>query len=63
LNKFKGKHKDWKPFVFDLLGFEGNLIFEKLEIEEEIEKLKQKIHTLKQEARIDPSEKDKLKDF
>ncbi|MBA7525984.1 hypothetical protein ES705_18144 [subsurface metagenome] len=25
LNKFKGKHKDWKPFVFDLLGFNGEL--------------------------------------
>ncbi|WP_209405230.1 DUF2326 domain-containing protein [Pseudozobellia sp. WGM2] len=60
LNKFKGKHKDWKPFVFDLLGFNGNLILNKLEIEEEIETLKKKVQTLKQEARIDSSEKDKL---
>lgn len=60
LNKFKGKHKDWKPFVFDLLGFNGNLIWDKLEIEEDIEILKKKILTLKQEAKIDSSEKDKL---
>ena len=60
LNKFKGKHKDWKPFVFDLLGFKGNLILEKLEIEEEIESLKKKTQTLRLEAQIDTSEKDRL---
>ena len=25
LNKFKGRHIDWKPFVFELLGFNGKL--------------------------------------
>lgn len=60
LNKFKGKHKDWKPFVFDLLGFNGELIVEKLEIEEDISELKRKLETLKQEAQIDTSEKDRL---
>ncbi len=60
LNKFKGKHKDWKPFVFDLLGFDGTLILEKLEIEEEIDDLKKKIQTLRLEAQIDTSEKDRL---
>lgn len=60
LNKFKGKHKYWKPFVFDLLGFNGNLILEKLEIEENIEDLKKKTKTLKLEAQIDTSEKDRL---
>lgn len=60
LNKFKGKHKDWKPFVFDLLGFNGYLILDKLEIEEEIDNLKKKLQTLKLEAQIDTSEKDRL---
>ncbi|MDD2635033.1 MAG: DUF2326 domain-containing protein [Bacteroidales bacterium] len=60
LNKFKGKHKDWKPFVFDLLGFNGKLILEKLEIEEDIDDLKKKTQTLKLEAQIDTSEKDRL---
>ncbi|MFA5298057.1 MAG: DUF2326 domain-containing protein [Lutibacter sp.] len=60
LNKFKGKHKDWKPFVFDLLGFNGKLILEKLEVEEEIDDLKKKIQTLRLEAQIDTSEKDRL---
>ena len=60
LNKFKGKHKDWKPFVFDLLGFNGELIREKLELEEDIEELKKKLNTLRTEAQIDTKEKDRL---
>ena len=60
LNKFKGKHKDWKPFVFELLGFNGDLIREKLEIEEDIEELKQKLQVLKNEAQVDTTEKDRL---
>jgi uncharacterized protein YydD (DUF2326 family) len=60
LNKFQGKHKDWKPFVFDLLGFNGDIIKEKLELEEDIEELKKKLNTLKTEAQIDTSEKDRL---
>ncbi|MFV8333230.1 DUF2326 domain-containing protein [Flavobacterium sp. GSP14] len=60
LNKFKGKDKDWKPFVFDLLGFNGNLILNKLEVEIEIKTLKERLQTLKSEAQIDTSEKDRL---
>ncbi len=60
LNKFKGKHKDWKPFVFELLGFNGDLIKEKLEIEEDIDELKKKLQILKNEAQIDTTEKDRL---
>ena len=60
LNKFKGKHKDWKPFVFELLGFNGDLIKEKLEIEEDIEELKKKLQVLKNEAQVDTTEKDRL---
>jgi len=60
LNKFKGKHKDWKPFVFELLGFNGDLIKEKLEIEEDIDELNKKLQVLKNEAQIDTSEKDRL---
>ncbi len=60
LNKFKGKHKDWKPFVFDLLGFNGELIKEKLEFEEETDDLKKKLSIIKSEAQIDTDEQDKL---
>ena len=60
LNKFKGKHKYWKPFVFELLGFDGSLIKDKLEIAENIEELKKKLQILKAETQIDTSEKDRL---
>ncbi|GAB4206125.1 MAG: hypothetical protein Fur0023_15730 [Bacteroidia bacterium] len=60
LNKFKGKHKDWKPFVFELLGFNRDLIKEKLEIEEDIDKLKKKLQILKDESQVDTTEKDRL---
>ena len=60
LNKFKGTHKDWKPFVFELLGFNGDLIKEKLKIEEDIDELNKKLQVLKNEAQIDTSEKDRL---
>ena len=60
LNKFKGKHKDWKPFVFDLLGFNGELIKEKLELDEVIDELRKKLYILKTEAQVDTTEKDRL---
>lgn len=60
LNKFKGKHKDWKPFVFDLLGFNGELIKEKLDLEEVIDELRKKLNILKTEAQVDTTEKDRL---
>lgn len=43
LNKFKGKHINWKPFVFDLLGFDGSLVEKKLQCDDEIEIKKQRL--------------------
>jgi len=50
LDKFKGKDKDWKPFMFDLLGFNSEVIEEKYELEDEINELKTKIDTLQKET-------------
>ena len=61
LNKFKlGKDKDWKPMVFDLLGFDGDIIKKKADLEERQAKLDYNISILKKEAKIDTSEKDKI---
>lgn len=60
LDKFQGKHIDWKPFVFELLGFDGNLIIQKLTLEDEIKAKQEVITTLKQEANINIEERDKL---
>lgn len=60
LNKFKGKHITWKPFVFDLLGFDGSLIKQKLECDERIEVKKKEINILQHQASVNIAEKDKI---
>lgn len=60
LGKFTGKHIYWKPFVFDLLGFDGNLVQRKLEKDEEIDDKKDEIKALQKQANIDVAERDKI---
>ncbi len=61
LSKFaNGKHKYWKPFIFDLLGFDGDLLLKKYENDDEIEDLKGFIGTLKREYKIDKKDRDSL---
>ena len=60
LNKFKGKHITWKPFVFNLLGFDGSLVEEKLQCDDEIEIKKTEILTLQKQASINITERDKI---
>ena len=60
LNKFKGKHINWKPFVFDLLGFDGSLVEKKLPCDDEKKKKKTEIVTLQKQASIDIAERDKI---
>ncbi len=60
LDKFKGKDKDWKPFMFDMLGFNGSIIKDKYELENGQEVLGNKLSTLQQEADIKVEEKDKI---
>ncbi len=60
LNKFKGKHITWKPFVFNLLGFDGSLVEEKLQCDDEIEIKKTEILTLQKQASINVTERDKI---
>lgn len=60
LGKFKGKHSDWKPFVFDLLGFNGELIEKKYELEVQISEKQKSYVAIKNEANINPEERDKI---
>ena len=60
LNKFKGKHIGWKPFVFDLLGFDGSLVENKLKCDDEIVTKKSEIATLQKQASLDIAERDKI---
>ena len=60
LDKFKGRDKDWKPFMFDVLGFNGAVIREKYDWEDEKSKIENKLKTLQQEADIHIEERDKI---
>ncbi|WP_295022701.1 DUF2326 domain-containing protein [Sulfurimonas sp.] len=61
LSKFQGVHKDWKPMVFDLLGFNGELIKQKLELEEEYDALEKKITLLETENKVSSTDEDKVR--
>ena len=61
LSKFKGKHEDWKPLVFDLLGFNGNLLSEKYETDTKILEQKNFINKIKNQFAVDTEEVDKIK--
>ncbi|MEQ9069224.1 MAG: DUF2326 domain-containing protein, partial [Gimesia chilikensis] len=49
LSKYRGKHADWKPYIAHILGFDSKLVKLGFDLVEEIEKLKEKIATLKLE--------------
>jgi uncharacterized protein YydD (DUF2326 family) len=54
------RHKDWKPFIFDLLGFDGELLSKKYENDEEIQEINGFIQTLKKEYNIEKKNRDNL---
>lgn len=60
LSKFQGVHKDWKPMVFDLLGFDGKLIDDKLSLEEDFEEQKALLKTLETENKVSSEDEDKV---
>ncbi len=61
LSKFVGKHEYWKPMVFDLLGFKGNLLTEKYETDNQISEQKNFINRIKNQFAVDTEEVDKIK--
>lgn len=54
------RHKDWKPFIFDLLGFDGELLSKKYDNDEEIQEINGFIQTLRKEYNIDKNNRDRL---
>lgn len=61
LSKFAGKHEYWKPLVFDLLGFNGEILKKKYETDSKITEQKTFIKSLKNKFAVDPEEVDKIK--
>jgi len=49
LSKHLGKHRDWKPYVAHILGFDADLVASGFTLVEQIEELKATIATLRRE--------------
>lgn len=59
VSKFgKGKDQSWKPFMFDLLGFDGALLDVKYQNDEKIKAINQFIESLKKEYSIKVDDRD-----
>lgn len=62
LSKFtKGKDIDWKPFMFDLLGFNGTLLEDKYKTDDDISELRGIINGIRTKFSVDTDEVDKIK--
>lgn len=61
LNKFVGgKDVDWKPFMFDLLGFKGELLRLKYDNDSKIEDIKNLINSYKSDYSVRVEERDEI---
>lgn len=60
LGKFQGVHKDWKPMVFELLGFDGSLLHKRLDLNEQFEEKKKELQTLERENGVGSEDEDKI---
>lgn len=61
LNKFSaGKDIDWKPFVFDLLGFDGELLRLKYQNDDKIQQVKDFVSGLKNEFSVSVKDRDTI---
>lgn len=61
LSKYKGKHREWKPCLFDMLGFDGKRLLEKYETDDKKKELVDLIAQVKEKFSIGTGESDKLK--
>jgi uncharacterized protein YydD (DUF2326 family) len=62
LSKYnKGPHRDWKPFLFEMLGFDGAAIKEKYEIEADKKEIEKLIQQVKDRLAIGTGESDKIR--
>lgn len=62
LGKYQnGKHVDWKPLMFDLLGFDGQLLINKYKLDSQIDNQTTFINTIKKEFSVDVGEVDRVK--
>jgi uncharacterized protein YydD (DUF2326 family) len=62
LSKFlKGQDIQWKPFMFDLLGFNGRLLTQKYDLDQQIKEQEKFINQIRNQFSVDAKEEDKIK--
>ncbi|WP_294405789.1 DUF2326 domain-containing protein [uncultured Clostridium sp.] len=61
LSKFSGSDADWKPLLFELIGFNSDLILKKYKLDSEYENKKNSIQKLEDTLEINPNQIDKVK--
>ncbi|AMJ66564.1 hypothetical protein AXW84_14855 [Hymenobacter sp. PAMC 26628] len=61
MKKFsRSKDKDWKPFMFSLLGFQGHVLLRKYELEDAIKEQAKAIKDKEKDLNINSNDKDKI---
>ncbi len=60
LSKFAGKHEQWKPMMFALLGFDKNIAEQKYRLETEINDTEKLIKEQEKDFGVNPKERDSL---
>ncbi|MBQ8357748.1 MAG: DUF2326 domain-containing protein [Clostridia bacterium] len=58
---FKNKDSDWKPFLFELLGYDGQLLEQIYTLHEDIQNIESEITQLQKHYDASPEEIDKIK--
>ena len=61
LQKYKGKDVDWKPILFELLGFNSEHMINQYNIETEISIKERLIEDVKNQFKVDAGERDRIK--
>lgn len=56
-----GKHKDWKPFVFELLGYDNKPLIQKYELDQQIADVQTAIDSISGEMSLNTDDYDKIK--
>jgi uncharacterized protein YydD (DUF2326 family) len=60
LSKFKGKHADWKPYLMQILGFDGPLLREVYQIGTAISEEQVKVDAIRYELNVEDNNQGKL---
>lgn len=60
LSKFKGGDIDWKPFMFDLLGFDGEILTQKYLNDQKQTEIDKEISKLKSDFLVDEASRDEI---